>query len=373
MLNSLGTTAELAEIFSDHSVLAALLRFETALATVQARVGLIPQSAADAIARAATAGAFDTEALGRDARASATIVIPLVNALAARVHESDAASCRFVHWGATSQDVIDTAMVLLLGRAGDVLARDHDRLTRSLRELSDRHANTVMLARTLLQPALPITFGYKVAGWYAAIARSGRRVQGRFSEALKIQFGGAAGTLAAYGERGPALARDLAAELGLAAAPPWHSQRDRLAALAGSSGIYVGTLGKMARDIALLMQSEIGEVSEPGGGSSSMPHKRNPAGCVIALAAATRVPGLVASFLAAMVQEHERGAGGWQAEWPVLTDIVQSMGSALAAMRGVIEGLTVFPDRMRENVGKTPEKELGSAELFRKQLLEEEG
>jgi len=354
LLRALTTTEDLADLFSDTTVLESLLAFETALARAQARLGMIPQSASAATERAAVVEGFDAASISRQARQSASIAIPLVDALTARVHAADADASRFVHWGATSQDAIDSAMTLILRRAQTVLAADHARLERSLRALSDQHAHTVMLARTLLQPAPPITFGYKVAGWYGAIHRSWRRLCGAFAEAVVLQFGGAAGTLASYGTQGLALARELSQELGLPLCEaPWHAHRDRLAALVAHCGIYAGALGKIARDIALLMQAEVGEVAEAGGGSSAMPHKRNPSGCVIVLADATRIPGLVAAFLAGMVQEHERAAGGWQAEWVTVADVIEATGSALAAAAGVIDGLSVFPDRMRANLDDT--------------------
>jgi 3-carboxy-cis,cis-muconate cycloisomerase len=346
LIASLATTDELAEIFSDRSILEALLAFESALARTQARRGMIPTAAAEAIGRAAVADNFDAIAIARAARKSASVAIPLVNALTARV---GAESARFVHWGATSQDALDTAMVLLIGRAKAILVPDHAQLLESLRALSDRHAGTPILARTLLQPAPPTTFGYKVAGWYGAIHRSWP-----FRDALPLQFGGAAGTLASYGSDGPALSRELAGELGLPLSDaPWHTHRDRLAGFVAYCGIYTGALGKMARDIALLMQQEVGEVAEAGGGSSAMPNKQNPSGCAIALAAANRAPGLVSSFLSGMIQEHERSVGGWQAEWPTVSALIEAAGSALSSMVGTIEGLTVYPERMRANLAAT--------------------
>jgi len=211
-----------------------------------------------------------------------------------------------------------------------------------------------MLARTVLQPALPTTFGYKAAGWYGAVCRNWQRLSRAFDEALHLQFGGAAGTLAAYGNRGPELAAELAVELQLALPDaPWHTYRDRLATLVANCGIYAGGLAKIARDIALLMQPEIGELSEPGGGSSAMPNKRNPSGCVVTLASTAHLPGLVASFLAAMPQEQERAAGGWQSEWPTVADAVQATGSALDALAGAVESLMVDAARMRANIGVT--------------------
>ena len=354
LLHSLGSTEELMDVFSDESVLGAMLAFESALARVQARLGMIPQSAADVIGRIAVADGWDAARMVSEARRHASLAIPVVNALTARVAGCDETASRFVHWGATSQDVVDSAMMLLLHRAQNVLAADHARLERSLRAMSDEHAQTVMLARTLLQPAPPITFGYKVAAWYGAVHRSWRRLCGAFAEARVLQFGGAAGTLASYGGRGPALAHELAQELGLPPCDaPWHAQRDRLAALVTACGVYTGALGKIARDVALLMQAEVGEAAETGGGSSAMPNKRNPSGCAIALAAATRMPGLVAAFLTGMVQEHERAAGGWQAEWETAAAVVETTGSALAAVAAVIGGLNVFPGRMHANLSAT--------------------
>jgi 3-carboxy-cis,cis-muconate cycloisomerase len=203
-----------------------------------------------------------------------------------------------------------------------------------------------------------VTFGFKAAGWLAGIRRSHARLQSSLADALVVQFGGAVGTLAALGDQGLAVARALAEDLGIACPDaPWHTHRDRLAALACSLGILTGTLGKMARDISLLMQNEIGELAEPGGdgrgGSSTMPHKRNPIGCTVTLAAANRVPGLVSSFLSGMVQENERGVGGWQAEWPTMSAMVRSTGLAAASMAEVAEGLTVDAERMRINIRAT--------------------
>jgi len=354
LIESLATTDALAAVFSDAALLQAMLDFEAALARAEARLGVIPQRAADAIASAAIAEGFDATAIAREARESGTVSIPLVTALTARVRAADAGSARFVHWGATSQDLSDTAIVLSIKRARPLLAGDHDRLERTLRQLSDRHAGTVMLGRTLLQPAPPITFGLKVAGWVAALGRGWTRVGATFDDALALQFGGASGTLAALGDRSLAVARALADELRLSSPEaPWHTHRDRLAALVASCGIYTGTLGKVARDITLLMQHEVGEAAEPGGGSSTMPHKRNPVGCAVTLAAATRMPGLVAAFLTGMVQEHERAVGGWHAEWPTIAATLQATGAAVAAMADATGELAVHPDRMRSNIEQT--------------------
>ena len=365
LIDGFATTDALAEVFSDEAVAGAMLRFEIALARAQARLGMIPQAAAEAIGKLDRIGAAG---LAWQARESATLVIPFLRVLKSRL---DPAAARYVHWGSTSQDVLDTALVLLLRAARPILESDRERLERALRALSDKHAGSLMQARTLLQPALATTFGYKVAGWYGELHRSWRRLAKAFDDALQLQFGGACGTLATYGDRGPELAAVVAAELELPPpVAPWHAHRDCLAALVTNCGIYAGGLAKIARDIALLMQSEIGEVAERGGGSSTMPHKRNPAASVVALAAAARLPGLVAAFLAAMPQEHERAAGGWQSEWPTVAGAIQATGSTLAAVADAIDGLTVDSARMRANLGGVP-TDLGAAEIFRRRLLEE--
>jgi 3-carboxy-cis,cis-muconate cycloisomerase len=233
------------------------------------------------------------------------------------------------------------------------------RLEKALADLSERHKPSVMLGRTLLQPAPPVTFGLKAAGWLASVCRGRRRLQRAFRVAAVLQFGGASGTLASLGDRGIPVAEALSAELGFGNPPPtpWHTQRDQLATLICACGVLTGSLGKMARDISLLMQNEVGETSESGGngrgGSSTMPNKNNPTACSLTLAAAHRVPGLVASFLSVMLQEHERGVGGWQAEWPVVAAVIESTGVAIASMAEVAEGLSVDVQKMRLNIDNT--------------------
>ena len=357
LIESLATTEPLDEIFSDRSVLQAMLDFEGALARAEAHAGMIPESAAAAIRKAAKADEFDAAKLTPAILRAGTPGIPLVKAFTDRVREKNADAARYVHWGATSQDVADTALVLLLGKSQSVLNSDLSRVERALKKLSQEHKNTVMLGRTLMQPAPPVTLGLKAATWFAAVARSRNDLDDAFSEALVVQFGGASGTLASLGKQGIEIARNLANELKLGIADaPWHTQRDRLATLLCACGVLTGSLGKMARDISLLMQSEVAEVAEPRGqgrgGSSTMPHKQNPIGCALTLAAAQRVPGLVASFLTGMVQEHERGLGG-QAEWPTVASIIQATGLALASMAEVSEGLSVNKAQMRANLNAT--------------------
>ena len=346
LIDCLGTTEQFATVFSDRSVLEAMLQFEAALARSQARLGMIPQTAADAICAVRT-DKFAPTAIAREARDSASVAIPFVQALRRETGND------FVHWGATSQDVIDTALILLLAQARVLLQHDHERLSIAMRRLSTEHKSTLMLARTLMQPASVTTFGYKVALWYGGVSRSWRRLSESFDRGLLLQFGGASGTLAAYGDHGPMLARELSEELNLPVAPPWHTQRDRLAAIVADLGIYAGSLGKMAGDIILMMQFEVGELSETGGGSSAMPHKHNPSGSTVALAGCARIPELVAAYLGALVQEHERASGAWQSEWQTVAEIVCATGSVLTALCRVFETLEVSPQRMRQNLDST--------------------
>jgi 3-carboxy-cis,cis-muconate cycloisomerase len=358
LIDSLSSTGPLAELFSDESVLQAMLDFEAALAGAEARSGIVPKAAADAIGSVAKAGNFDAAAITRETLRAGTAGIPLVKALTAKVRAKSAEAARFVHWGATSQDVADTALILLLKRSQPLLAADLARLETALERLCDQHAQTVMLGRTLLQAAPPVTFGLKAAGWLAAIRRSRARLETAYAEALVLQFGGASGTLAALGDQGLDVGRAMAEDLAIRFPDaPWHTHRDRLGALVAACGVLTGSLGKMARDISLLMQTEVAEVAEPAGdgrgGSSTMPQKRNPIASSVTLAAANRVPGLVAAFLSGMVQEHERGVGGWQAEWPVVAAVVESAGVAAASMAEAAEGLEVREKQMRANIGAT--------------------
>jgi 3-carboxy-cis,cis-muconate cycloisomerase len=358
LIDSLASTEALAEIFSDRSVLQAMLDFEIALARVESRLGIIPQAAGEAIAAAANPDAFDMAALSRNALRAGTYGIPLSKALTELVRSRDGAAAGFVHYGATSQDVSDTALVLLLKQAQPLIEADLARAEQALRKLSDEYRHTTMPGRTLLQAAPPITMGLKAAGWLAALHRGKKRLTESFAEAVILQFGGAVGTLAAIGEKGSVVAQELAGELGLNCPDaPWHTHRDRLAALVCACGVLTGSLGKIARDISLLMQSEVGEAAEPEsegrGGSSTMPHKRNPTGCAVTLAAANRMPGLVASYLSAMVQEHERAVGGWQAEWPTIAAAIQATGVAAASIAEIAEGLSIDSERMHENLEAT--------------------
>jgi len=355
LIDSLSTTEPLAEVFSDHSVLRAMLDFEVALARAEAKFKIIPTAAARAIAKAAHSEDFDPATIARETLRAGTPGIPLVKALRQRVAQEDPTAADFVHWGATSQDVADTALVLLLKKAAPILDDDLVRLQNALQILVRKHKGTVMLGRTLLQPAPPVTLGLKVAGWLGSIRRGRARLNGAFSDAFVLQLGGASGTLAALGKRGIEVGEELAKQVGLGYPDaPWHTHRDRLANVVCACGILTGSFGKMARDISLLMQFEVGELAEPSdsgrGGSSTMPQKRNPIASTIALAAASRVPALTAAYLSQMVQEHERAVGGWQAEWTTISSVIQSTGVVIASMAEAAEGLTVNEKRMKANL-----------------------
>lgn len=358
LLDPLFTTGRMHDIFSDRSRLQAMLDFEATLARAEANLGVIPSKAAGAIAAQCRAELFDAEALARATAAAGNLAIPVIKELTARVAQNDKEAAGFVHWGATSQDVIDTGLVLQLRAALDATEAEVGALADSLARLAETHKRTPLAGRTLLQQALPVTFGLKVAGWLSAIERHRARLRETRPRALALQFGGAAGTLAALENRGMDVAAALSKALNLALPDlPWHTQRDRVAEVATTFGLLTGTLGKIGRDIALLMQTEVGEVFEPAGadrgGSSTMPHKRNPVGSVVAQAAAQRVPALVSTMLAAMVQEHERAAGGWHAEWETLPEICRLTAGALAHIREIVNGLEIDPARMRENLDAT--------------------
>jgi 3-carboxy-cis,cis-muconate cycloisomerase len=347
-----------AEAMSDARLLAAMARFETALARACALAGVVPQAAAEAIAGVSARAEFDAAALARAARRAGTLAIPFVTRLTEQVAAVSPEAARYVHFGATSQDVIDSAVVLCLVPATERVLSLSKRLGDAAAALASRYARTPMAARTLLQPAVPVPFGWKAAVWLSMLARSHGRMRAAAREASVLQFGGAGGTLSAYGEKGDAIAWAIATELGLSRpAITWHSARDSIARLGAETAILAGAAGKIARDVSLLMQPEVGEVSEPAGtgrgGSSSMPHKRNPVGCLAALEAAQRVPALAATLLAQLCPEHERGIGQWQSQWFTLRDLLCSAASALAAMAEVLEGLTVDDKAMRANLERS--------------------
>ena len=358
MFDHLFTTDRMRAILADSARIQGMLDFEAALARAEARVGMMSEEIAEAIAAHCHADRFEVEALAEATAKAGNPAIPLIAALTARVAADDAEAARYVHWGATSQDAMDTGLVLQLRGALDALEADLARLAAACARLTERTADMTMAGRTWLQQALPLTFGVKAAGWLSAINRHRERLRQMRPRVLVVQLGGAVGTLAAFGANGLAVAEALADNLGLDLPDvPWHAHRDRLVEVATTLGALVGTLGKMARDISLLAQTEVGEAVEPAepgkGASSTMPQKRNPVGASVALAAAVRVPGLVATMLAAMPQEHERGLGGWQAEWETLPEILRLTAGALWQMAEVAEGLELDAKRMRANLDIT--------------------
>src|SRR6266852_6066592 len=307
------SSAAMRAVCDDATYLQHMLGFEAALARAEAATGVLPASAADPIAKACKAGSFDLGALAETATRSGNLAIPLVKPLTANVAKADPDAARYVHWSATSQDVIDTAAVLSLRAGIDALLSDVDRAIAGFAKLATKHRDTAMVARTWLQHALPMPFGLKLAEYAAALHRSRARLLRLRSEALALQFGGAAGTLAALGDNGLLVAERLAQELELTLpAAPWHTHRDRIAEAASVFAILAGTCGKIARDIQLMMQTDVAEAFEPAGegrgGSSTMPHKRNPVAAATALAAATMAPNLAATIFAAQVQDHKRSA-----------------------------------------------------------------
>jgi len=358
------------DIFSDAGTVRRMLAAEAALARAEAQCGVIPAEAAALITETcASPDVIDFDALAQAAVSAGNLAIPFVKQLTAAVTQRDAEAGRYVHWGATSQDIIDTALVLQLGDALGAIESDLLRLGDACAVLAVTHRATPMVARTWLQHALPTTFGCKAGGWLDALRRDLERLDRVRKQARALQFGGAAGTLASLGDAAPAVAAGFAAELGLDLPDlPWHAHRDRLVEVATALGMLNGTLGKMARDISLMMQTEIAEIAEPSGpgrgGSSTMPHKRNPVGCAAVLTAAIRVPPLVATMLAGMTQEHERALGGWQAEWDTLPQIAALAAGALRQMGDVAAGLQVDAARMRANLDITHGLILGEAAML---------
>jgi 3-carboxy-cis,cis-muconate cycloisomerase len=352
--DSLFTTPAMAAVFAPDTHVRFMLQFEAALARAEAHAGVIPHEAADAIASTCREAQLDVAALYREAANAGTLAIPLVRMLTERVG-GDAG--RYVHWGATSQDAIDTALMLQMREGFDLLIDDLLGVCAGCASLAQQHRRTLMAGRTLLQQALPITFGLKAARWLALVSRQVGALREMRNRALALQFGGATGTLAALGDAGLRVAERLAQELGLLLPDlPWHAERDRIASIAAALGVTAGAMAKIAGDLALLAQTELGEVTEaaaPGkGGSSAMPQKRNPVDATMALAAARLAIGGVPIVLAAMAQEHERGVGGWQAEWAAIPDLFCHTGAAVARVRSAVTGLQIDAEQMQTNLDR---------------------
>lgn len=355
LLDPLFQSEAMRAVFSDHRQLQSMLDFESALARVEGRLRIIPSEAAAAIARNCRAELFSAASLAGEASLQGNLAIPMVKHLTALVRKENPASAGYVHWGTTSQDAIDTGLVLQLRDAIELLDAGLRNLCQAVADLTRIYRYTALPGRTWLQSAVPVTFGLKTAGWLDALLRHRNRLQELRPRLLVLQFGGAAGTLASLRDRGLEVSAGLAQELNLALpAIPWHAHRDRLAEAATFLGLLTGTLGKIARDLALQTQTGIGEISVPdAGGSSTMPQKQNPVACAVVLSAAITVPGLAGTMLSAMVQEHERGLGGWHAEWETLPQIWMISAGALERMIETMKGLLVHADAMRANLQGT--------------------
>lgn len=338
------------DVFSDRTAIAHALAFEAALARAEAAENVIPAAAAETIERACRSIAIDPAELAEEAALAGTLAIPLVARL--RTAAGDAGA--LVHKGATSQDVADSVLMLQLRDGAALIAADVSRLCAALYALAERHAATPAVGRTLLQDALPIGFGLRLAQAAAGIDDAARRLARAVRDDTRLQLGGAAGTRAGLDGKGAAVAARMAEDLGLAAGMPWHARRVGVATIASALGILIGALGKFGRDVSLLAQNAVGEAREPAiagrGGSSAMAHKRNPTGCQLALSAAIRAPGLVAAILGGLPQEEERGIGGWQAEGPVLADLFLLASGSAAALAVVAQGLEIDEAAIARNL-----------------------
>ena len=346
------------EAVSGRAWIGAMLEAEGALALAQARTGLIPRQAAEIIVSCCDADRFVPEEIGREGRAQGNPVPPLVRALTEAVSEISEDAAGHVHKGATSQDILDTAAMLISRHALGLILAEIDGISAACARLADTFRGTIMPGRTLLQQALPTTFGKKAAGWLVSVLEAGIRLREMRQSGLAVQLGGAAGTLASLGPAGTKVLGEFSRELELAEPViPWHTDRVRISEIGSALSLVAGVLGKISQDVILMAQTEIGEVAEPAGegrgGSSTLPHKRNPILSVTAVANARRVLDLSHTLQAAMVGEHERAAGAWHSEWETLSDALALAGGAAVAVREVTEGLEVYPEKMLENLDAT--------------------
>ena len=346
-------SAQIAACFDARATVARMLEFEAALARAAADLELIPATAAAIIAASCMVELFDIEAIKRDTAASSSAAIPLVNALTAQVVRRDANAALYVHWGSSTQDVMDSALMLQSRAALDLLLPRLISIATSLASLTREHRETLMVARTLSQHALPSLFGYKSALWLQAIMNAAVELSSA-RDTLPLQFGGAAGTLAAYGTRGVELRDAVARELKLQAMLPWHTDRSVPRALAAALAMLAASAGKLANDLILMMQSEVAELVEGGGsergGSTAMPHKRNPVAAVAVVAGAHRVPGQLAALFSCFDHSHERASGAWHAEWQSLRDIFVTVGGMVEQLEVALDGMQVRVDAMRANL-----------------------
>ena len=365
IFSPLFTDAEISSILTDENQVGALLKVEIALASAESRAGVIPVSAAQQISKLQK-NQIDIDALTKGTVRSGFPIIALVQQLQ---NQTSADAAPFIHWGATTQDIMDTAWVLQIRAAIAIIKTRITAIADCLSGLADRHRSTVMAGRTHGQQALPITFGLKVAGWLAPLIRHWQRLEELLPRLLVVQFGGASGTLAALGDRGSSVVHELAKELDLGVpSMPWHSQRDNLVEFAGWLSLVTGSLAKIAQDIILLAQSELAEVAESAeegrGGSSTMPQKSNPITSELIVAAARANAASVSALHNALIQEHERATHGWQLEWLTLPQMIALTGGALKQALYLMQNLQVDAEAMRRNIARSNDLILAEAAVF---------
>jgi 3-carboxy-cis,cis-muconate cycloisomerase len=363
MLGELLGDQEVAALFSDKAVMAAMLAVETALAKVQARLGMIPQKAYDQIARGLRTFSPDPAQLA-EGTAAVGVPVPALLKAAREVIGEEAGS--YLHWGPTSQDIVDTALVLRLSEVMALLEKRMQTLLQEIERLAALHAATLMVARTRWQQAVPTTFGHKVGQWADAMKRHLERWQQLRPRLLVLSLGGAGGTLAAFGDKAREVEKQLAAELRLnLSRGPWHTQRDGIAELAGWCSLLTGSLGKIGQDVLLMAQSEVAEVRfSTGGGSSTMPQKSNPIGAEVLVALSRLNAGLVGLVHQGQIQEHERGGAGWTLEWLVLPQMVMAAAVALKHLDRLLGGMEVDAERMKTNLEQSNGLTLAEAAVF---------
>jgi 3-carboxy-cis,cis-muconate cycloisomerase len=354
ILGNLFSTEAMRRIFGDEHRIALYLDIEAALARVEAHLGIIPTEAAEAIASQAKIANLDMDALVRRTELAGSPIIPIVDQLTARCGRFG----EFVHWGATTQDIMDTATAIQMREALALVEDDLGAISASLANLARRYRDTSMAGRSMLQHAVPITFGLKAAEVLAAVERHRTRLNELRPRALVGQFGGAIGTLASLGARGLEVQRELMKDLQLSEPEiAWHTHRDGVAEVGNFLALATGTLAKFATDIKLMMQTEVAEASEPAapgrGSSSTMPQKRNPVACNFILASATLARHHASALMEAMVQDHERASGAWMIEWVALPEVFLAASGALHHARGLTAGLHIDEKRMRENLNAT--------------------
>ncbi len=368
LISAMMSSPPMQSAYSDQALIDAMLRFEAALARAQADCGMVPPACADLIEAITQRIVIDRASLAVAAPAAGNLAIPLIKQLTLGVRAESAEAARFVHFGATSQDVIDSAAMLQAKNGLSLLAQDLAAINAALATIARDEAKTAMAGRTWLQHAVPVTLGLKAAGWLDALVTVHARLLATAS-GLPLQFGGAAGTLASLGEKGDEVTDALAGRLGLARPRlPWHGSRLPIVDIGAVLALVAGTLGKIARDVSLMMQNEVAELSEPHapgkGGSSTMAHKRNPVGCALALTAAQRAPQLLASLYAGLVGEHERSLGSWQAEWSTLPELFLLASGSTHAMRSVLAGLEIDRVQMTRNLNLDDGLSMAEAATF---------